>query len=209
MGFLSNHFLPPSMKDSVLLGTCVCYAWLIGDAENIRTSLFAELHGCGMERGILLTDGLLKLYVILSQTKLCHNWKYYLWRMYLGLNSIIQFYWSLTSALPPLKLKPAVGQYSCSSFGWLGSQAVCIFHHPGRHQQLPLTSVLIFMLANRQRQHFQRWHFSLGDSCGVAGNNGPERRRCSQPGGEQGRVAVLWLKCQLTALLPCVWTVKD
>lgn len=78
------------------------------------------------------------------------------------------------------------GECLFCSFGYLSSRAVCLFCHPGRHQQLLLTSILIFILANRQRQHFQRQHFSPGDSCRVTGNDGLEHRRREHPGGEWG-----------------------
>lgn len=78
------------------------------------------------------------------------------------------------------------GECLFCSFGYLSSRAVCLFCHPGRHQQLLLTSILIFILANRQRQHFQRQHFSLGDSCRATGNDGLEHRRREHPGGELG-----------------------
>lgn len=80
-------------------------------------------------------------------------------------------------------------------------------HHllpPGRHQQLPLASVLIFIPENRQR-----WHFPLCDSCDEAHGDGPKCRRSFQLGGEQQLVTVPRLKCQVTALLYYMQAAKD
>lgn len=41
--------------------------------------------------------------------------------------------------------------------GYLCSRTICFLLCPGRPQQLPLASILIFILENRQRWHFPPW----------------------------------------------------
>lgn len=70
---------------------------------------------------------------------------------------------------------------SCGGVAWIP----VLQHHllpPGRHQQLPLASRLIFIPENG--------HFPLCDSCGETHDDDPKCRRSFQLGGEQQLVTV-------------------
>lgn len=202
MGFWSNPFLLSiHERQRMLLGKCFCCIWLTGDAENTRESSCSCLALWTWEVARLPTGKWLprvKFYFNL-ESDFVGTWEriYWICIWVYGEDGLWLLNPIVAIPMPTLqhlqcKLKPS----GVGTLGYLSSRSICFLLCPGRHQQLPLTSILIFVLANKQR-----WHFSLCDSCGVACDDGPKRGRCSQLGGEQQLVTVPWLKCQVTALL--------